>query len=77
MIRFGPAGWVYSDWAGIVYPASTPRGFDPLAGSSEGWKVDGGGERHSDGGVTPDHPGGRSRLSSVSSQEIGSSMGSR
>lgn len=26
-IRIGPAGWSYEDWAGIVYPASRPRGF--------------------------------------------------
>ncbi len=31
MIRVGPAGWSYRDWAGIVYPAPRPRGFDPLA----------------------------------------------
>jgi uncharacterized protein YecE (DUF72 family) len=31
MIRFGPAGWSYTDWAGIVYPKPRPRGFDPLA----------------------------------------------
>lgn len=30
MIRFGPAGWSYQDWAGLVYPAPKPRGFDPL-----------------------------------------------
>jgi uncharacterized protein YecE (DUF72 family) len=30
MIRFGPAGWVYDDWAGIVYPEPKPKGFDPL-----------------------------------------------
>lgn len=30
MIRFGPAGWSYDDWAGIVYPSPKPRGFDPL-----------------------------------------------
>lgn len=30
MIRCGPAGWSYKDWAGIVYPEPTPRGFDPL-----------------------------------------------
>ncbi|HEX2095129.1 MAG TPA: DUF72 domain-containing protein [Longimicrobiaceae bacterium] len=30
MIRFGPAGWSYRDWAGIVYPQPRPRGFDPL-----------------------------------------------
>lgn len=27
MIRIGPAGWNYKDWAGIVYPAKRPRGF--------------------------------------------------
>lgn len=31
MIRVGPAGWSYKDWAGIVYPEPKPRGFDPLA----------------------------------------------
>lgn len=31
MIRFGPAGWSYDDWAGIVYPRPKPKGFDPLA----------------------------------------------
>ena len=31
MIRFGPAGFLYKDWAGIVYPEPKPRGFDPLA----------------------------------------------
>lgn len=31
MIRFGVAGWDYQDWWGRVYPASPPRGFDPLA----------------------------------------------
>ncbi len=31
MIRFGPAGWSYNDWQGVVYPESPPRGFDPLA----------------------------------------------
>ncbi len=31
MIRFGPAGWDYKDWWGIVYPKPAPRGFDPLA----------------------------------------------
>ena len=30
MIRIGPAGWSYKDWAGTVYPAPKPRGFDPL-----------------------------------------------
>jgi uncharacterized protein YecE (DUF72 family) len=31
VIRFGPAGWDYDDWAGIVYPRPVGRGFDPLA----------------------------------------------
>jgi uncharacterized protein YecE (DUF72 family) len=31
VIRFGPAGWEYPDWAGIVYPRPEPRGFDRLA----------------------------------------------
>ncbi len=31
MIRFGPAGWSYSDWAGVVYPQPRPKGFDPLS----------------------------------------------
>lgn len=31
MIRFGPAGWEYPDWAGVVYPRRPPRGFDRLA----------------------------------------------
>jgi len=30
MIRFGPAGWTYKDWEGIVYPKPKPKGFDPL-----------------------------------------------
>lgn len=30
MIRVGPAGWSYKDWAGMVYPAPRPKGFDPL-----------------------------------------------
>jgi uncharacterized protein YecE (DUF72 family) len=30
MIRYGPAGWSYDDWKGVVYPADAPRGFDPL-----------------------------------------------
>jgi len=30
MIRFGPAGWEYPDWAGKVYPRPAPRGFDRL-----------------------------------------------
>ncbi|UCF21158.1 MAG: DUF72 domain-containing protein [Gemmatimonadota bacterium] len=31
MIRFGPAGWSYPDWEGVVYPGDKPKGFDPLA----------------------------------------------
>ena len=30
MIRYGPAGWDYADWKGIVYPEPKPKGFDPL-----------------------------------------------
>jgi uncharacterized protein YecE (DUF72 family) len=30
MIHFGPAGWMYKDWQGIVYPSPKPKGFDPL-----------------------------------------------
>ena len=30
MIRFGPAGWSYRDWEGIVYPAEKAKGFDAL-----------------------------------------------
>jgi uncharacterized protein YecE (DUF72 family) len=26
-IRFGPAGWSYEDWNGIVYPSHRPHGF--------------------------------------------------
>jgi uncharacterized protein YecE (DUF72 family) len=31
VIRCGPAGWEYDDWAGRVYPSPEPRGFDRLA----------------------------------------------
>jgi uncharacterized protein YecE (DUF72 family) len=31
VIRIGPAGWNYPDWAGIAYPEPKPKGFDPLA----------------------------------------------
>jgi uncharacterized protein YecE (DUF72 family) len=31
MIHFGPAGWLYKDWEGVVYPLPKPKGFDPLA----------------------------------------------
>jgi uncharacterized protein YecE (DUF72 family) len=27
LIRIGPAGWNYKDWAGIVYPVKRPKGF--------------------------------------------------
>lgn len=30
MIRIGPAGWSYADWAGVVYPRKKPKGFHPL-----------------------------------------------
>lgn len=30
MIRVGPAGWTYKDWAGVVYPRPKPKGFDEL-----------------------------------------------
>jgi uncharacterized protein YecE (DUF72 family) len=30
VIRYGPAGWEYPDWAGIVYPKPQGRGFDRL-----------------------------------------------
>ncbi|MEE8448761.1 MAG: DUF72 domain-containing protein [Thermodesulfobacteriota bacterium] len=29
-IRFGPAGWSYEDWGGIVYPRDKPAKFDQL-----------------------------------------------
>ena len=31
MLRFGPAGWSYSDWKGIFYPKRKPRGFSEPA----------------------------------------------
>ena len=31
MIRYGPAGFQYKDWEGVVYPDPRPKGFDPLA----------------------------------------------
>jgi uncharacterized protein YecE (DUF72 family) len=31
VIRIGLAGWVYKDWAGIVYPRPKPRGFQELS----------------------------------------------
>jgi uncharacterized protein YecE (DUF72 family) len=30
LIRFGPAGWSYKDWEGIVYPHKPGAKFDPL-----------------------------------------------
>jgi uncharacterized protein YecE (DUF72 family) len=30
VIRIGPAGWAYKDWAGIVYPNPLARGFSPV-----------------------------------------------
>jgi uncharacterized protein YecE (DUF72 family) len=30
-VRFGPAGWMYKDWEGIVYPKPKPPHFDQLA----------------------------------------------
>ena len=30
MIRIGPAGWSYKDWAGIVYPEPLPKGFSQV-----------------------------------------------
>jgi len=30
-VYFGTAGWSYDDWAGTVYPAPLPAGFNPLA----------------------------------------------
>ncbi|HEX9249999.1 MAG TPA: DUF72 domain-containing protein [Gemmatimonadaceae bacterium] len=29
-LRFGPAGWMYKDWEGIVYPRPKPPHFDQL-----------------------------------------------
>src|SRR6202045_1489525 len=31
VIRVGPAGWSYTDWAGIVYPRKKPAGFHEAA----------------------------------------------
>lgn len=31
MIRFGPAGFLYKDWEGVVYPQPRPAKFDHLA----------------------------------------------
>ena len=35
LLRIGPAGWSYPDWAGYVYPARRPRGFHEAAYLSE------------------------------------------
>src|ERR1700693_4694310 len=29
LLRIGPAGWAYKDWAGFVYPQPRPKGFHP------------------------------------------------
>jgi uncharacterized protein YecE (DUF72 family) len=29
LVRVGPAGWSYQDWAGYVYPQPRPKGFHP------------------------------------------------
>lgn len=34
-VRFGPAGWSYEDWKGIVYPAGLPRATHPVAWLSQ------------------------------------------
>jgi uncharacterized protein YecE (DUF72 family) len=31
VLRIGPAGWSYKDWAGIVYPDPPPKGFHGAA----------------------------------------------
>jgi uncharacterized protein YecE (DUF72 family) len=31
VIRYGPAGWEYRDWAGVVYPPGAGKRFDRLA----------------------------------------------
>lgn len=31
MIRVGPAGWSYPDWAGFAYPSRRPKGFHEVA----------------------------------------------
>ncbi|HET7275983.1 MAG TPA: hypothetical protein VFI91_12515 [Longimicrobiaceae bacterium] len=36
MIRVGPAGWLYKNWKGVVYPEPVPKGLgvDVLVESS-------------------------------------------
>ena len=29
-VRYGPAGWMYKDWEGVVYPRTADKGFDQL-----------------------------------------------
>ena len=29
LLRIGPAGWAYQDWAGYVYPQPRPKNFHP------------------------------------------------
>ncbi len=29
LLRIGPAGWAYKDWAGYVYPQPRPKNFHP------------------------------------------------
>lgn len=29
-LRVGPAGWIYKDWEGVVYPRAPGKSFDPL-----------------------------------------------
>src|ERR1700732_1528258 len=31
LLRIGPAGWAYKDWAGYVYPQPRPKRFHPAA----------------------------------------------
>jgi uncharacterized protein YecE (DUF72 family) len=30
VVRYGPAGWMYKDWEGVVYPSDAVKGFDQL-----------------------------------------------
>lgn len=38
-VRFGPAGWLYKDWEGVVYPKDKPPRFDPLRYMAEFFDV--------------------------------------